>query len=235
VISHGLGKFVRRTLLIGLALALTACPLSDNYVIDSSSTAVGGGGTGAGGGGTGGAPMGTGGGTGGAPMGTGGTRPMMMDAMMPKPMMDAGPKPMMDAAGPAPMELGRGKSAIASSEQTSKGNLAPLGNDGDSSTRWSAADAMTPKWWRVDLGAPHRISRVEIDWEFPRVYGYTIDVSSNDTVYTTVVDRSTNSDPTQNQGADVDANGRYVRVTITSVVSLPITWASFYEVRVFGP
>jgi len=139
----------------------------------------------------------------------------------------------MEAAPPA-VELAHNKNVAASTEQASKGNLAPLGNDGDPNTRWSASEAFIPSWWRVDLGAAHHLSRVEIDWEFARVYGYLIEVSSDDIGYTTVVDRSASTDSRQNQSADIDVNARYVRITVTALTASPITWASFWELRVFG-
>src|SRR5215471_13749139 len=119
----------------------------------------------------------------------------------------------MEAAPPV-VELAHNKNVSASTEQTSKGNLAPLGNDGDPSTRWSASEAFIPSWWRVDLGGPHHLSRVEIDWEFARSYGYLIEVSGDDIGYTTVVDRSASTDSRQNQSADIDVNARYVRLTV---------------------
>jgi hypothetical protein len=139
----------------------------------------------------------------------------------------------MEAAPPA-VELAHNKNVAASTEQTSKGNLAPLGNDGDPSTRWSASEALIPSWWRVDLGAAHHLSRVEIDWEFARSYGYLIEVSGDDIGYTTVVDRSASTDPRQNQSADIDVTARYVRITVTALTASPITWPSFWELRVFG-
>jgi hypothetical protein len=139
----------------------------------------------------------------------------------------------MEAALPM-IELARSKSVLASTEQTSRANLAPLGNDGDPSTRWSASEALTPSWWRVDLGAAHHLSRVEIDWEFARPYGYLIEVSGDDIGYSTVVNRSASTDSRQNQSADIDVNARYVRITVTALTVSPITWPSFWELRVLG-
>jgi alpha-L-fucosidase len=132
------------------------------------------------------------------------------------------------------VELAQGKSAAASTEQTTRGNLAPLGNDGNRATRWSASGAETPNWWRVDLGQTYRLSRVEIDWEYARAYGYRIEVSDDNANYITVVDRSNSMDATRNQTTDVNASARYVQITVTTLPVYPITWASFWEVRVFG-
>jgi hypothetical protein len=224
------GRIGNGPAVVALLWAFTGCPLSDDYLVDPN---LGAGGTTD--------PSGTGGSS--PNGGAAGTDPRadatIADANAgdpgpPGPKPDTGPTPKEGGPMPVMMELAQNKSATASSEQTSKGNLAGLGNDGDSTTRWSAADGMTPKWWRVDLGAPHHISRVEIDWEFARPYGYLIEVSPNDMMYTTLVDRSTSTDATQNQSADVNAMARYVRITVTSVTALPISWPSFFEVRVFG-
>ncbi|HEY3593872.1 MAG TPA: discoidin domain-containing protein, partial [Polyangiaceae bacterium] len=158
--------------------------MSDNYVIDPADSQGGSSDPGTGGASVGGNMPATGGAG-----GTGLVGPAGMGGPMPPPMKDAAADAAKEA-GPPVIELASGKPATASSEQTSKGNLAGLGNDGIPTTRWSAADATTPKWWRVDLGAAHHISRVEIDWEFPRPYGYLIEVSTNDTTYATLVDRS---------------------------------------------
>lgn len=243
MISHRVRCFWnldRGAFLIALSWGLTACPLSDHYAVDIASAGAGASGgsggsevDGTGGeaqtGGTAGQNGGGAGGdadadaNGGAAGGNGGAGSIAGSVGV-----EAG----FDVGAPR-INLALNKSATASSEQTSKGNLAPLGNDGDPNSRWSSADALTPKWWRVDLGTMRRISRVEIDWEFARVYGYLIEVSNDDLRYFPIVDRSNNADPTQSQGANVNATARYVRITITSVVSSPVTWASFWEIRVF--
>jgi hypothetical protein len=214
-----------------LAGALSGCPFSDNYFLETGSAEGGFGGAGASGrGGAGGISNSGGAGMSGlADAGTGGGVAFGGAAGA-----DAGADGATAARDAGTRELAHNRPVAASSEQTSKGNVAPLGNDGNSTTRWSAADGNTPKWWRVDLGSVHRLSRIEIDWEFARVYGYVIEVSSDDTNYTVIIDRSNSFDSSENQGADVNASGRYVRVTVTALTANPITWASFYEARVYG-
>jgi hypothetical protein len=214
-----------------LAWLLSGCPLSDAYFVDTDPAMK---------------PKP-------APKMDGGGMMMMgMDGgmMMPGPMdkMDGGmmmpatmgatdamaPRMMPDMASGTTTELARGKTVVASSEQTSKGNVASLANDGDSTTRWSASAATVPSWWRVDLGAVHTISRVEIDWEFPRAYGYRVEGSNDDSTYATLMDRSGSTDMTQNQFCDFNTSARYVRITVTAVTTNPISWPSMWEVRVYG-
>jgi hypothetical protein len=70
-------------------------------------------------------------------------------------------------------------------------------------------------------------------WEFSgRVYDYRIEVSNNNTSWTTVVDKTTNTSTAQTQSSTFTATARYVRITVTDPP--PNSSASFYEFRVFG-
>jgi hypothetical protein len=132
-----------------------------------------------------------------------------------------------------PVVLSQGAPVTASSFQS--GNEPFDGNDNDSATRWAAGGPSLPQWWQVDLGAPRDLTGVAIDWysSSTRGYGYQIAVSSNNTNFTTVVDKSTNTafgNTTDNFSATAR---RYVRVTVTSCTQLN-GYASFHECRVFG-
>jgi F5/8 type C domain len=203
---------------LGVSLCLTGCPLSDNYFVETSRgvsgmvSAGGVGGTIVGGTGVAGA------------FGTGGAGERA-----------AGGGVGQAAAPGTLLELARNKEVLASSEQLSRGgNVAPFGNDGSPTTRWSAAGPSVPEWWRVDLGVLHDIARIEIDWEFARPYGYLIEASTDDSSYIVIADRSGNTDPMQSQHADVVVSARYVRITVVAVTTMPISWPSFWEMRVWG-
>ena len=137
---------------------------------------------------------------------------------------------------PTLLELGKGKSVTASSQQT--GNAASRGNDGDTTTRWAATSGNFPQWWRVDLGAIHQLAEVSLRFEHPeRTYYYTIETSSDDAVYT--LQRTANgTGVTQSLTLPAGATGRYVRVTVTNGVPLMVngngTWASFWECSLMG-
>lgn len=62
----------------------------------------------------------------------------------------------------------------ASSEETSRGNMAFCAMDGNPKTRWCAADASTGQWLMVDLGKPHQIGKYEIEWESEGEYAATV-------------------------------------------------------------
>jgi len=128
--------------------------------------------------------------------------------------------------------LSRRQPAVASSFQT--GNIPAHGNDGDLSTRWTAVDGTYSQWWRVDLGSVLHLNQVVTNWYSTggRAYQYTIDISTDDISYTTVVDNTANS----TSGTTTDnfcATARYVRVTVTGVIPAG-GFAAFWECQVFG-
>lgn len=128
--------------------------------------------------------------------------------------------------------LAQGQPVTASSFQA--GNATTNGNDGNAATRWAASNSSMPQWWQVDLGASRNITGVGIDWynSSTRGYGYQIAVSSNNTNFTTVVDKSTNT-AFGNTTDTFSALARYVKVTVTSCTQTNGS-ASFFECNVFG-
>jgi hypothetical protein len=133
--------------------------------------------------------------------------------------------------------------ASADSEEIAKGNLAANGHDGDSATRWVAADGSLGHYWTLDLGTSHSLARVTIKWEYPFgtqpvAYFYTVSVSDDDVAYEVALDKSDNAETTQDQVAELPpgTTGRYVRITVTGLPppTPGVYWASFYEARVFG-
>lgn len=130
------------------------------------------------------------------------------------------------------IELALGRPATAKGAQTA--NPVTNGNDGIPTTRFCAADGTTGNWWRVDLGAVHQLARVEIMWEFARQYGYLVELSSDDVSYTTAADLSATTDTMQTQTVPLSTSARYLRITIAALPASPVTWMSFFEVRVYG-
>jgi hypothetical protein len=129
-------------------------------------------------------------------------------------------------------DLALGKPALASSEESAKGNLIQNGNDGNSATRWCASSGAIPQWWEVDLGDAVTITNTQVMWEHNDPYQYVIEVSSNQTSWTVVADKTANSTPIQTSSDNFSAKGRYVRIVITGLQEG--SWASFYEFQVFG-
>ncbi|HEY9061342.1 MAG TPA: discoidin domain-containing protein [Pseudobacteroides sp.] len=125
-----------------------------------------------------------------------------------------------------------GKPASADSNQSISNGTAQ-GNDNDGGTRWCAADSNLNHWWKVDLGGIYQLTGTQVVWEFGgRVYKYKIEVSNNDSSWTTVVDKGGNQSTLQAQSDNFNASGRYVRLTVTGLENG--AWASFWEFKVFG-
>ncbi len=122
------------------------------------------------------------------------------------------------------------KPAFASSQQA--GHPVQNGNDGNFETRWCAADSTAPQWWEVDLGGAITITNTQVAWELVSVYQYKIEVSLDNTTWTTVVDKTSNLTVARKNSDNFSANGRYVRIVVTGLQ--PGSWASFYEFQVFG-
>lgn len=121
----------------------------------------------------------------------------------------------------------------ASADSQEAGYPASNGNDGNLTTRWSAADANTGHWWEVDLGQPCNLTGDEVIWQNSgAVYDYTVAVSVDNVNWTTVVNKTSNTSTAQDQADMFIAAGRYVRITVTGLPSGE--WASFDEFLVFG-
>ncbi len=133
-------------------------------------------------------------------------------------------------AGGGTVLLSQGQPVTASSFQA--GNAPTNGNDGNFSTRWAASSGTFPQWWRVDLGSIHTLQSVSNYWynASSRSYKYQIQVSNDDTNYTTVVNK-TNNVTMGNTSDAFSATNRYVRIYVTGDSA---GFASFYESQVFG-
>ena len=130
-----------------------------------------------------------------------------------------------------PGNLALNRPVTYSSQQT--GNEASHAVDGDTGTRWSADTY--PEWVQVDLGTTYSINRTEVCPYSNRAYKFKVEVSTNGTSYTQVVDRLNNT-----TGGSVIAdtftatNARYVKLTVTGCSGYTGTWSSITEFRVFG-
>lgn len=145
------------------------------------------------------------------------------------------------AGGSGDMVIELKGNASASSSQSA--NPPGGANDGNLMTRWCEDGRVLPVFWQLDLGTSHSLSRVELVWEYPerQFYGYTIGVSDDSTQFpaTPAIDNTKSQSTANTQIATFapQVSGRYVRITVTSLPpnAPPIeTWASLYEVRVFG-
>jgi len=104
--------------------------------------------------------------------------------------------------------------ATASSEESSKGNLAANAFDGDAQTRWCASGAGTDQWVQLDLGHEQKLGRVALEWEFPELtYGSVIETRADGNQWS----------------AFAPGPARFVRVRVTQLPEGK--WASVREVR----
>jgi beta-galactosidase len=118
----------------------------------------------------------------------------------------------------------------ASSAETERGNTADTAFDGDPQTRWCAADGNANQWLQVDLGRVTHVAAVEVNWELPLAYRYALDVSTEGGAWKRVANRTRNQDAAQLGKMDVNAEARFVRLTVTRVPDEK--WASVRELRV---
>jgi hypothetical protein len=129
--------------------------------------------------------------------------------------------------------MAQGKSVTASSQQS--GNGASRAVDGNAtSTRWAASSGSMPQWFKVDLGSVQPVTQFEFVFERPGTSGdcndFIIETSSDNSTWTTAVNRSTNTNTSQSQGYAWNGAARYARITISDA---PGTYyASMYEFRV---
>jgi hypothetical protein len=106
-------------------------------------------------------------------------------------------------------------------------------NDGNPATGWCAADASTNHWWQVDLGSVCNLTGDEVVWPVNGVlFDYTVAVSTDDTNWTTIVNKTANPSVAQDQADVFTAAGRYVRITITGLSAG--NSAAIEEFRIFG-
>jgi beta-galactosidase len=124
------------------------------------------------------------------------------------------------------------KPSSSDSEESSKGNTADKGNDGNVLTRWCASDGNTGHWWKVDLDSLYTLAGSEVMWEFDgKAYGYTIEVSPDNIHWSTAVSKKNNTNTSQTQQDSFNSFSRYIRITVTQLTSG--CWASFWEFKVF--
>jgi parallel beta-helix repeat protein len=124
------------------------------------------------------------------------------------------------------------KSVTYSSQQDT--NPATNIVDGSTSTRWSAEGF--PNWVRVDFGATYSVNKVEVAPYQSRAYKYKVEVSTDGTNWTQVVDRSNNTTGSSLLTDTFTArSARYARLTVLAPPSSYTGgWASINEFRVFG-
>jgi len=123
------------------------------------------------------------------------------------------------------------RKATASSEETSKNNLAGRAVDGRLDTRWCAAGPAAGETLTLDMETPQSIRNIRIHWEQPQTaYRYSLAASADGSAWTTLADHSENQ---RRNGLSTDAvkadNVRYLRITFLG--SNSGGWGSIREVE----
>ncbi len=101
------------------------------------------------------------------------------------------------------------KTATASSYENQTTYPASAAVDGNTGTRWSSAFS-DPQWLEVDLGSSQSICSVGLDWEAAYATAFQIQVSTDNTNWTTIY--STTTGTGGNQTLSVSGTGRYIRM-----------------------
>jgi hypothetical protein len=130
--------------------------------------------------------------------------------------------------GPELVELAQGKPITASSSEST--HPAADANDGDGETRW-ASESTDPQWIQVDLGAPSRISRVNLDWEAAYGRSYQIQLSNDGENWTDVFSTTTGDGDLEIVLFE-ETEARYVRMYGTSRGTM--YGYSLWDFEVFG-
>jgi beta-glucosidase len=107
-----------------------------------------------------------------------------------------------------PNNIAQNQSVSASSLESSA-YPASAAVDGDPTTRWSSASG-DPQWITVDLGSVQDITRVRLIWEVASAESYSVQLSTNNSVWTGVY--TTTNGPGGINDLAALGSGRYVRV-----------------------
>src|SRR6202043_624002 len=120
------------------------------------------------------------------------------------------------------------KTTTASSTENA-GTAAANATDGNTGTRWSSAFS-DPQWLEVDLGSSQSICQVGLNWETAYATAFQIQVSTDNTNWTTIY--STTTGTGGNQTLNVTGTGRYVRMYGTARATQ--YGYSLWEFQVYG-
>ncbi len=104
----------------------------------------------------------------------------------------------------------------ASSEEAGKGNVAAAAMDGNPETRWCASGPGGGQWLAIDLGVPHAVAGIKIQWETDAALPFVAECRTD--------------------GGDwkpLPLSARFIRIRITGGTA-PTKWASIREVSLTG-
>jgi hypothetical protein len=111
--------------------------------------------------------------------------------------------------GNPPINIALGKKATSSTNETST-FIAAYAVDGDMTTRWSSLYT-DPQWLDIDLGKSYTISNVILRWEAAYGKSYQIQVSDDDSTWTSIYSTTT-GDGGVDDLSGLSGSGRYIRM-----------------------
>jgi len=127
-------------------------------------------------------------------------------------------------------DLAMDQPTTASSVQASSDYLPYYATDGDPGTRWSSLST-DPQWLEVDLGTPTAICSVGVLWEAAYATAFQIQVSNDNSTWTTVY--STTTGTGGQETFPISTTARYIRMYGTARAT---TFGySIFEFDVYGP
>ncbi|SFW92238.1 discoidin domain-containing protein [Amycolatopsis australiensis] len=127
--------------------------------------------------------------------------------------------------------LSQGKTATASSTESSSYPASAAFDGNLTSTRWASKEGTASEWLRVDLGATKAISHVKLTWEAAYGKAYRVETSADGTTWTAIYSTTTGNGGTDDL-TGLAGSGRYVRMTgVTRGTSYGY---SLYEMQVYG-
>ena len=130
-----------------------------------------------------------------------------------------------------PSLLSQGKTATASSTESSTYAAAKAFDGNLTSTRWASEEGVDAEWLRVDLGATASISQVKLTWEAAYGKSYSIETSANGSTWTPIYTTTTGNGATDDL-TGLSGTGRYVRIS-TKARGTAYGY-SLYEFQVYG-
>lgn len=117
-------------------------------------------------------------------------------------------------------------------KSTQDGNATQHLTDGLLDTRWCANGSQVNEWVTVDLQEPQSLGAIRLHWEKPRdiVYRYTVEASTDNESWQSIVDASENEKPGGILEHEVDVKeARYLRITFLGASRG--VWGSIWELE----
>ena len=127
-------------------------------------------------------------------------------------------------------DLALDQPTTASSVQSGSAYTANYATDGDPGTRWSSLST-DPQWLEVDLGTQQQICNVGILWEAAYGTAFQVQVSNDNSTWTTIYSTTTGTGGSETFPVSVTA--RYVRMYGTARIN-PQFGYSIFEFDVYG-